>query len=129
MMNIVADNTYENTFMDEDGSGMTATYFLSERTKQDAPIIQRIAGAGGGAEDGADRPSLHLFCRATSQGGGAAHAPAAAALGYVYFGRLRYLRHDAAARPIAFVFRLLDHAAGQRAPDMRSLLALAARPA
>ncbi len=123
MMNIVADNTYENTFVEEDGGEVSATYFLSERTKPDAPIIQRIAGG-----DAAGRPSLHLFCRATCQGGGAAHA-AAAALGYVYFGRLRYLRHDAAARPIAFVFHLLDHAAGHREPDMRALLALAARPA
>ncbi len=124
MLNIVADNTYANTFAEEGGE-VSATYFLSERTKPDAPIIRRIAGGGDGADD---RPSLHLFCRATCQGGGAAHA-AAAALGYVYFGRLRYVRHDAGARPIAFVFRLLDHAAGHRAPDMRALLALAARPA
>ncbi len=123
MMNIVAGNAYDNTFAEDARGEVSATYFLSERTKPDAPIVQRIAGA--------DRPSLHLFCRATCQGAAAAPAPAAAAaaLGYVYFGRLGYVRHDAGARPIAFVFRLLDHAAAHEEPAMRALLALAARPA
>jgi hypothetical protein len=123
MLNIAEGNSYENTFA-EDGSDMLVTYFLSERTSSEAPIIQRIVST---KESGRDRPTLHLFCRAAAQSGSSAEASGAAGLGYVYFGRLGYEEHDAAARPIRFVFRMLDYAAARKAAPLQRLMRLLSR--
>ena len=124
MMNIVEGNSYQNSF-DLDGSDMLVSYFLSERTKSDAPIIQRIISSQLAVDRDADRLSLHLFCRAAPNLASSADASAVVALGYVYFGRLEYVEHDAAARPIRFRFRLRDYAAACGTAPLQRLLRLA----
>jgi hypothetical protein len=42
MFNVVCGNTYGNSFIDKGGT-MHVTYYLSERTRSDAPIIKRLA--------------------------------------------------------------------------------------
>jgi hypothetical protein len=42
MFNVVCGNAYGNSFIDK-GSTMHVTYYLSERTRVDAPIIKRLA--------------------------------------------------------------------------------------
>ena len=123
MLNIAEGNSYENSFT-EDGPEMLVTYFLSERTKSDAPIIKRIVSSKG---ESRDRPSLHLFCRASLQSGSSAEASSAAGLGYVYFGRLGYEEHDAEARPIRFLFRMLDYGAASHTNSLQRLMRLLSR--
>jgi hypothetical protein len=124
MFNVVCGNAYGNSFIDK-GSTMHVTYYLSERTRVDAPIIKRLADKSPPpplAETVAKGSTAHLFCRP---------APETAKINgldnhdYVYAGRLKFVSKDLERCPIEFVFELVDYQHLKERPDFQNILSLA----
>ena len=134
MLNIVSGNSYNNTFKESPGGErMRISYFLSDRTRLDAPIVQRIAGScvreldAEEGESGGEAASLHLFCRAAPHTG-ASKDVALDSLGYVYFGRAQYLSHCVNDSRIELDLELRDYALIRPLAPFQQLLDLAKRP-
>eukprot|EP00960_Hanusia_phi_P013071 381926-Hanusia_phi.AAC.3 len=122
MMNIAYGNSYANTFIDME-SRMQVTYYLSEKTKADAPIIQKLVKFSRShvEAEGREATSVHLFCRPAPESVKLANLEHS---DYVYCGRLRFLKNDLSRCPIEFLFELADYAALKDSPDFHSLLNL-----
>ncbi|EKX39092.1 hypothetical protein GUITHDRAFT_114750 [Guillardia theta CCMP2712] len=122
MMNIAYGNSYANTFIDMD-SRMQVTYYLSEKTKPEAPIIPKLVKFSkyNGEADKGQPFSVHLFCRPAPESVKLANLDNS---DYVYCGRLKFLKNDVSRCPIEFLFELVDYAALKKSPDFQALLDL-----
>ena len=96
---VTATSMYDNMFTRRSGR-MYFSWYTPSSVQPTHPLVQSLAAATTNQSE----MSVLLFCRRVVSGSGSGSAVE----GYRYYGRVGYVRHDEAVRPIQFVLEVLD---------------------